>query len=227
MKLLNRIYLKFLRKLRYDLEKNPKTSNVVLLNNKYELKKDTMISNATLLGKVKLGDRVKIVGGVKLAADVEISIGNYTVINGPNTDIFAKLNPVKIGAFCSIARNVTFQEYNHDHDKFTTYFFNKYLLKRAVKNDITSKGSIEVGNDVWIGTQSVILSGSKIGDGAVIAANSVVTGDIPSYAIAAGSPAKVIKYRFDQKKIDFLLQLEWWNKSTSEISELIKKGILQ
>ena len=68
-----------------------------------------------------------------------------------------------------------------------------------------------MGHDVWIGTHCVLLSGAKIGNGAIIAANSVVTGEIPAYAIAAGSPAKVIKYRFSEEMISSLNALSWWH----------------
>jgi virginiamycin A acetyltransferase len=82
-----------------------------------------------------------------------------------------------------------------------------------------SKGPITIGNDVWIGTQCVILSGSTIGDGAVIAANSVVTADIPPYAIAAGSTAKVLRYRFSDAIIERLLNLQWWHWSRSKLEQ--------
>ncbi len=74
-----------------------------------------------------------------------------------------------------------------------------------------------VGNDVWIGQDVVIKGGVKIGNGAVIGARSVVTKDIPPYAVAAGAPAKVIKYRFEQEKMDLLQKLQWWNWDTEKI----------
>ena len=75
-------------------------------------------------------------------------------------------------------------------------------------NEAWSKGPIVINDDVWLGTNALILSGIEIGQGAVIAAGAVVTNDIPPYAIAAGVPAKVIKYRFNQEMIDKLLQLD-------------------
>ncbi len=77
--------------------------------------------------------------------------------------------------------------------------------------DIVSKGDIVNGNDVWIGTQSVILSGATISDGAVIGANSVVNSTIPPYAVAVGSPAQVVRFRFPQSLIERLMKLQWWN----------------
>ena len=84
-----------------------------------------------------------------------------------------------------------------------------------------SKGDITVENDVWIGHGSKILSGVSIGDGAIIGANSLVTRDIPPYAIAAGSPARVIKYRFDEQTIEKLLEIRWWDFKEEEIIKII------
>ncbi|QHL89493.1 hypothetical protein GU926_17095 [Nibribacter ruber] len=77
--------------------------------------------------------------------------------------------------------------------------------------DIFSKGDIVIGNDVWIGAHSIVLSGVTIGNGAIIGANSVVTKDLPPYSIAVGTPAKVIKYRFEPEIIEKLQQIQWWN----------------
>lgn len=173
------------------------------------------VSDAIISGQVSIGNHSKIIDEVELHGHIEI--GKNTTINGPNTDLRCVLNPITIGSFCSIARNVAFQEYNHDFTKLTSYFVNANIKKQSMKEDIVSKGSISIGHDVWIGTQCVILSGAKIGTGAVIASNSTVLGEIPPYAIAAGSPATVIKYRFDEKTIEELLQSEWWNKSREEI----------
>ena len=175
---------------------------------------DTKIADVSIKGTVQIGSGCQI---DEVSLSGKITIGNQTTINGPNTDIVSQVNEVFIGNFCSIARNVTFQEFNHDFSKMSSYFVNRNLKKTGINSDIVSKGSITVGHDVWIGTQCVILSGSNIGTGAVIAANSVVTGNIPPYAIAAGSPAKVIKYRFNNITIKFLLESEWWNKSKDEV----------
>ncbi len=97
----------------------------------------------------------------------------------------------------------------------------KFGLLSAIEYD-TGGGVLNdtfttVGNDVWIGQDVVIKGGVKIGDGAVIGARSVVTRDVPPYAVVAGVPAKVIKYRFEQEKIDFLEKLQWWNWTPEEI----------
>lgn len=182
------------------------------------IESNTKVLDSKLKGKISIGSNSKVIDGVCL--DGDISIGSYTTINGPNTDLKTMINKIVIGNFCSIARNVSFQEYNHDFNRLTSYFVHRNLENKSVRNDVISKGNITLGHDVWIGTHCVILSGSTIGTGAVIAANSVVTGDIPPYAIAAGSPAKVIKYRFDEKTIADLLASNWWHKEKDEILNL-------
>jgi len=185
------------------------------LNGKIVVNAFSRISSAALSGKINVGENSKVVDGVLLEG--HISIGNFTSVNGPNTDMKAVINKIIIGNFCSIARNVTFQEYNHDFTKLTSYFVHRNLENKPMKEDVISKGDIIIEHDVWIGTHCVILSGVTIGTGAVVAANSVVTSDIPPYAIVAGSPAKVIKYRFDEKTISDLLQSKWWEKDKDEV----------
>ena len=94
-------------------------------------------------------------------------------------------------------------------------------------NSITSawdnKGDIVIGNDVWIGYEAVILAGVTIGDGAVIGARTVVTKDVPPYTIVGGMPAKPIKKRFPQERIDTLLKIKWWDWSKEQISQHISE----
>jgi acetyltransferase-like isoleucine patch superfamily enzyme len=166
------------------------------------IKKSYISGDVEIAEKCKL-DNISIVGTVR--------IGRYTSINGPNTDIYTKIYPVIIGSFCSIARNVTMQEYNHKMNRISTYFMNQNIFNGSFEDDISSKGPITIGSDVWIAANVTILSGSTIGDGVVIAANSVVNSEIPPYAIAGGVPAKVIGYRFDDEIIEELLKLKWWD----------------
>lgn len=81
------------------------------------------------------------------------------------------------------------------------------------------KGDIEISNDVWIGAHCVFLSGSKIGDGPVIAVNSVIRGEVPAYSIFGGVPGKFIKWRFDQTLIVQLISLKWWNWDIDKIKK--------
>lgn len=133
---------------------------------------------------------------------------------------------LKIGKFCSIAEGVTvFLGANHRVDWFTTFPFGHYKENEfpKVKKDHghpSTKGDVVIGNDVWIATNAVIMSGVTIGDGAVVAAYSIVTKDVPPYTIVAGNPAKQIRKRFSDDVISKLLELKWWDKSESEINEI-------
>jgi acetyltransferase-like isoleucine patch superfamily enzyme len=113
-----------------------------------------------------------------------------------------------IGDFVSIASGVKFiLGGNHNLHTFSTYPFKVKLMGQ--KTESTSKGSIIIGDDVWIGTDSIILSGVKVGQGAVVGAGSVVSKDIPPYAIVIGNPAKVVKFRFDQTLIDKMTHFQF------------------
>jgi acetyltransferase-like isoleucine patch superfamily enzyme len=149
----------------------------------------------------------------------KITIGNYNTLNGPNLILASQINSISIGSFCSIARDVTIQEYNHPTDRVSTYFLGKHIFKEGHKNEFFSKGSIVIGSDVWIGTKSIILSGITIGHGAIVAGGSVVTKDIPDYAIVGGNPARIIKYRFEKQVINELLKIKWWDWDISKIKK--------
>jgi acetyltransferase-like isoleucine patch superfamily enzyme len=166
------------------------------------------LPGASLKGGIHVGKKSILKECFILAS--ELHIGRNTSLWGPNIDIQSFLNPVRIGSFCSIARNNSIQEFNHRLDRCSTYFFSANIWEEGMQQDIASRGPITIGNDVWIGSHVVIGSGATIGDGAVIGANSFVTGEIPPYAVAAGNPAKVLRYRFDDMTIERLLALQWW-----------------
>ncbi len=179
------------------------------ISSEVKIGKGTSIKGSVINGPILIGRNCRI-NYVNVMGSV--SIGNNTSIWGPNIYIRAALNEINIGNFCSIARNVTIQEYNHDYKNFSTYFIEQNLFKNgSYHQEIISKGGIEIGHDVWIGVNSVILSGVKIGTGAIIGASSVVSSDIPPYAIATGIPAKILKYRFDENIRTQLIETAWWN----------------
>ncbi|MBE2256211.1 MAG: Vat family streptogramin A O-acetyltransferase [Ignavibacteria bacterium] len=129
-----------------------------------------------------------------------------------------------IGKFCAIASGVKFimNGGNHLTDSLSTYPFEIFggEWKDAMNGkEYPYKGDTVVGNDVWIGYESVIMPGVKIGDGAIIGAKSVVTKDVEPYSVVAGNPAKEIKKRFSEDKIKKLLELKWWDWSPEKISE--------
>jgi acetyltransferase-like isoleucine patch superfamily enzyme len=118
----------------------------------------------------------------------------------------------KIGKYCSIADNVkVFLGGDHMVKWITTFPFN---------HKSTTHGDIIVGNDVWLSHGVTIMSGVKIGDGAIIAANSHVVKDVEPYTIVGGNPAKYIRHRFEGRIIDSLLELKWWDLPENEIKEI-------
>lgn len=175
------------------------------------------IVSSIIKGEVIIGEKAKINNCTLLG---KITIGRYTSLWGPNLDIHSNQNAsVTIGNFCSIARNVTFQTFNHNFKKPTSYFIGQNFFDEKWANEKVSKGNIILNNDVWIGTHCIILTGVTIENGAVVAANSVVTKDVPAYAIVAGSPAKVIGYRFDPSLIKQLEELAWWDWTEEKIAK--------
>lgn len=127
----------------------------------------------------------------------------------------AERSDLTIGKYCSIALGVEiFLGGNHRFDFITTA-----LLDQEQPERIQSKGDVSIGNDVWIGYEATILSGTTIGDGAVVGAKSVVSGTIPPFAVVAGNPASVIKYRFDRKTVELLLKIKWWDWPPEKIDK--------
>ena len=159
-----------------------------------------------------------------------LNIGSYTYMGGGNT-ILRKIN--NIGRFCAIASNVQAGHFEHPTDylsinhmlhgkwnqvwESTNDFYkrNNKMISKSIDNFYNDfkpdEYSINIGNDVWIGEGAFISRNINIGDGAIIAAHAVVTKDVPPYSIVGGVPAKIIKYRFEEKIINKLLELKWWD----------------
>ena len=136
--------------------------------------------------------------------------GELTVLN------FNTEETLRIGSFCSIASGVVFC-LNADHPlNYISTFPMRVKCLHSEKYEAISKGDIIIEDDVWIGQNSIILSGVHIGQGAVVAAGAVVTKDVPPYAIVGGVPAKVIKYRFCPEVIEKLMKLDY-SKLTDEM----------
>lgn len=132
---------------------------------------------------------------------------------------------IEIGNYCSIAGGVTIINVNHNYHSVSTYPFSVQLLKSKDYSEIVRDrivGNVIIGNDVWIGTGAIILKDVNIGDGAVVGAGSVVTKSVPSYAIVAGNPARVIGKRFNDLQIKSLLRIKWWDWSDEAIQENVE-----
>ena len=146
-------------------------------------------------------------------------VGKYTSIANGNLIINAN-----IGSFCSISSNCFIGMANHPYKYVSTSTLfsgekNKFHKKLANLPFADYKTTI-IGNDVWIGHGAMVKTGVKIGDGAVVGAGAVVTRNVPPYAIVAGVPAKIIKFRFDDKVIRELIKTQWWNKSIKQLQLL-------
>ena len=184
-------------------------------------------------------NKVFPVPGFKTVTYVKPTVKNPNIIVGDFTyfsDVFFERHvthryeyyPDKliIGKFCQIAAGVNFvmSGANHQMNAVTTFPF--YIMEgwdQSVPplSEMPLKGDTIVGNDVWIGENVTVLPGVKIGDGAIIGMNSVVTADVEPYTIVGGNPARVIRKRFDNELIDLLLRLKWWDKEIEEINNLI------
>lgn len=128
---------------------------------------------------------------------------------------------VEIGKFTSIAAHVGIICGNHNYNSVSTYPFkciwNNYWRRLDGVNDHIHNGKTVIGNDVWIGRSAIIKGGVTIGDGAIVAANAVVTKDVPPYAIVGGNPAKLLRYRFSDEIIEGLMKIKWWEWSDEKV----------
>ena len=161
-----------------------------------------------------------------LSKRLDCYIGDYTY-GKPEILEWGEGKKLYIGKFCSIAAGVKiFLGGNHRTDWITTYPFNiineDFSNASEILGHPASKGDVHIGNDVWLGQGSVIMSGITIGDGAVVGAFSVVSKDVDPYSIVAGNPMKVIKKRFDDEVIEKLLKLKWWEWDKEKINKYVK-----
>lgn len=142
-----------------------------------------------------------------------LKVGKHTYFADGQPIIKENLSNVIIGSYCSIADQVIFDGgFQHNLNNLSLFPFNKFFPEWSHLNSHPiTKGDIIIGSDVWIGMRAIIMSGVKIGHGAVIGANSVVTKDVEPYSVVGGSPAKLIKYRFLPFQRQVLLKIRWWD----------------
>lgn len=168
-----------------------------------------------------------------------ISIGDYTYYDDAADPTGFERNNVLfnwpafgdkliIGKFCAIASGAKFimGPANHRMNSISTYPFAVFGDAWAANipqhlEQLPFKGDTVVGSDVWIGRESIIMPGVRIGDGAIIAAYSVVTKDVPPYTVVGGNPASIIKKRFNDELICLLMRIKWWDFSPEKLAEFM------
>lgn len=167
--------------------------------------------------------RPAITGKVRVEEFVDISpgvtFGDYIFV-GKRTTLGPTL--VRVGSFSSIGSNCLIGPNVHPLEKLSTSAFFYSPSWKAVKINKKlqyNKKNTIIAEDVWVGSNSIILSGVHLGVGSVVGAGSVVTKSVPPYAIVAGNPARVIRYRFSETTISHLLSSEWWRKDIDAILE--------
>lgn len=168
-----------------------------------------------------------------------IIVGDYTYYDDPVDPTGFEKNNILfnwpefgdrliIGKFCAIASGTQFimGSANHRISSVSTYPFHVFGGDWAKNTpphleQLPFKGDTVVGNDVWLGRNCVVMPGVHIGDGAIIAAHSIVTGNVKPYQVAGGNPARPIKMRFDDELIALLLELKWWDFGPEELVGLL------
>ena len=170
--------------------------------------------------KLKFDPSARILGHLDLEEPIAIeshalvsrsTLGAYSFV-GKGTEVWN----ASIGRYCSIGPGCRIGPGDHPMDRITTSsisysdYFAFYADNTAIVTEYETREPVTIGHDVWIGASSIVTNGVTIGDGAIIAANAVVTKDIPPFAVVGGVPAKVIRNRFDDRTTERMKQLSWW-----------------
>lgn len=173
---------------------------------------DKMRGNKKLLKKRYKFSQPDVMENTRI--DAHSMVGDYTYI-GYNCFV----TKAQIGRYCSIGNNVSIGPGEHaiNHISTSHFFVEKDNYAELTKKDCVIK------NDVWIGVDAIIRRGVIIGNGAIVGANSFVNSDVPDFAVVAGNPAKILKYRFDENKILKIQKSKWWEFDVVTAKEIIKK----
>ena len=149
----------------------------------------------------------------------DVSLGRY-VYGSPVIHPGYGISKLLVGSFTCFGPGVVIFLASHHNPNFITTYPLSWLSSKS-SNSLVSKGDVIIGNDVWIGQNSIILPGVKIGDGVIVGAGSVVTKDVDPYSVVCGVPAKVVRKRFSKDEIIKLNEIKWWNWSDKEIYDAI------
>ncbi|MFS8044215.1 type B chloramphenicol O-acetyltransferase [Rhizobium sp. BR 314] len=128
-----------------------------------------------------------------------------------------------VGSFCSIGSGAAFimcGNQGHRHDWISTfpfYWMSEVSAFAEAENGYLPAGDTVIGNDVWIGSEAIVMPGVKIGDGAIIGTRALVTRDVEPYAVVGGNPACTIRKRFDDDRVRLLLEMKWWDWSDDQL----------
>jgi len=177
------------------------------------------------IGDIKLGFYSQIIDS---QVEKKINVNNFSTINRAlignyfGLGNFSYVADAKIGRYCSFGSRVSIGSFDHPLTYLSIHEFQYRDIKKLfnIKNSyqkLKKKKQTIIENDVWIGDNSFIKSGVKIGNGAVIAASSVVTKNVEPYSIVGGNPSKIIKYRFDNKTVKELLKIKWWELNITDL----------
>lgn len=144
-------------------------------------------------------------------------VGSYGL---PKVHDWDEGTTLSIGAYCSIAMNVQIFLGGHHHGEWVTTYPFSAMLPGNLPPSSFSRGDVRIGNDVWLCSNAIVLSGVTIGDGAIVSAGAIVTRDVEPYAIVAGNPARHVRWRFDESTRTALREIAWWNWPVDEVSQI-------
>lgn len=179
------------------------------------------IENSRIESNVSVGND-SIIAKSKIQKDCDIGrrniISHACIEKGVSTQSNTTIRFASVGKYTSVAWNVTIGAPNHEMHRLAMAQLN-YIFPEEKQEHMDSYDRLEcsIGNDVWIAAGAHVLRGVNISDGAVVAANAVVTKDVPPYAIVAGVPAKIVGFRFSAEIIDELMDIKWWEFSDEKL----------
>lgn len=218
-----------------DVEWNEKIEDF-FAEKKIYLRYPWTIKNVFKYGeKVRIPRRVSVEPYTNMPPRLFASLGAFSYCRSTLV-VSAVANDFRTGRYCSIAPLVKLSDQEHPLDRVSTHVFTfrehtANLAKKEFGKEVKPypanllKSAPDIGHDVWLGRDCIIKRGITIGHGAVVAERSIVTKDVPPYAIVAGTPAKIVRFRFDEKTIERLLELQWWKYNYADFSNLDSRNI--